>query len=226
MNGAPAGDGDVAGAPGIRLDLGAGKLVEAPFQHVVFGAGTLLSARLHDELLGTFPSDGVLRGSRRVAGGDKTYQVRMATLYLRGGWSPALAAMAEAWRLLARHLVDSDYRYELAGLLGLGRPRIELELRLTEYASGGWMSRHTDRPDKLFSQNIYFCPQWNEQWGGGLALYAGEHEAEPASTFMPGAGTSLAFARTDRSWHEVLPVSAGRHPPRRALLVHGYRSAD
>ena len=41
--------------------------------------------------------------------------------------------------------------------------------------------------------------------------------------FLPGAGTSLAFARTDRSWHEVLPVSEAAPAPRRALLLHGYR---
>jgi len=205
------------------LDLGAARPVEKPFPHLRFAETDLLSGELHDELFDTFPAG--LNASRRLAGGDKTYQVRMGTLHLRGEWGPELAGLADGWRRLARQLVESDYRDELAALLGLGGSRIELELRLTEYASGGWMSRHTDRPDKLFSQNIYFCPGWRPDWGGGLALYAGAEDPEPVTVFAPGRGNSVAFARTDRSWHEVLPVEPGPHPPRRALLVHGYRGS-
>ncbi|WP_086661494.1 2OG-Fe(II) oxygenase [Lentzea kentuckyensis] len=196
---------------------------ERPFRHAVFGERALLAPDAVAELVESFPGAGVLDTFRRTAGSDKTYLANMATLHDHRGWSDKVRMMAPCWRTLAHQLVESDYARRLSALLGVPPGPVTLELRLTEYTEGGWMSRHTDRPDKLFSQNLYLCPQWSDQWGGGLALYEGEHDEEPSAVFLPGAGTSLAFARTDRSWHEVLPVSAGAPAPRRALLVHGYR---
>lgn len=205
------------------LDLSGGELRETPFRHAVFEEDVLLSRAAVAELVESFPGNGLLDTFRRTEGSDKTYSANMATLHDHRGWSDRVVRMASCWRDLVSLLVESDYARRLAALLGVPPGPITLELRLTEYTGGGWMSRHTDRPDKLFSQNLYFCPQWSRECGGGLALYADEHDDRPVSVFVPGAGTSLAFARTDRSWHEVLPVSAGAPSPRRALLVHGYR---
>ena len=84
------------------------------------------------------------------------------------------------------------------------------------------MSRHTDRPDKSFSQVIYLCPDWQPSWGGGLALYEGAESDSPSRVVYPSAGNSVAFARSERSWHEVLGVTPEARTPRRALLIHGY----
>ncbi|HUQ56467.1 2OG-Fe(II) oxygenase [Lentzea sp.] len=205
------------------LDLSGAALRETPFRHAVFDEAVLLSRDEVTELVESFPGTGLLDTFRRTEGSDKTYSANMATLHDHRGWSDKVPRMASCWRDLLSRLVDSDYAQRLGGLLGVPPGPVTLELRLTEYTEGGWMSRHTDRPDKLFSQNLYFCPQWSRACGGGLALYADEHDDQPVSVFVPGAGTSLAFARSDRSWHEVLPVSASAPSPRRALLVHGYR---
>jgi len=61
--------------------------------------------------------------------------------------------------------------------------------------------------------------------GSELYLYSSETGAGPAAVSVPGPGTSLAFARSDRSWHEVMVVSAQAPQPRRAVLVTGYRPA-
>ena len=207
-----------------NLTAGA-RLVQRPFRHVVFAEGDLLPRSLVDRLLETFPDGRTLTPWRRASGSDKTYSVNTVTLYHSGRRSAVLDRADASWRELTACLVDSAYRAELAELLGVPPGPIDLELRLTEYPVGGWMSRHTDRPEKLYSQNIYLCPDWSPEWGGGLALYSGEHSGSPETVFVPGAGTSLAFARSDRSWHEVLAVSERAAAPRRALLVHGYRPA-
>jgi hypothetical protein len=204
---------------------GAATVSEHPFRHVRFAEAGGLAAGEVDRLLEVFPAEGVVAGSRRTAGGGKTYSVRTATVHHRGRWTPVLDELHPRWRDFLGHLVESDYRHRLAALLGIPPGPVELELRLAEYPRGGWMSRHTDRPDKLFSQNIYLCPGWRRDWGGGLALYEDEHVPDPVAVFVPGAGNSLAFARTDQSWHEVLPVSPQAPIPRRTVLVHGYRDA-
>lgn len=191
-----------------------------PFRHVCFAEASGLAAGEVDRLLELFPR--TLAGSRRTAG-EKTYSVRTVTVHEGGRWGPVLDELHPRWREFLGQLVESDYRHRLAALLGIPPGPVELEVRLAEYPRGGWMSRHTDRPEKVFSQNIYLCPDWRPDWGGGLALYADEHAPDPVAVFVPGAGNSLAFARTDRSWHEVLPVSPRAPVPRRTVLVHGYR---
>jgi Rps23 Pro-64 3,4-dihydroxylase Tpa1-like proline 4-hydroxylase len=209
------------------LDLmAAAQRFESPFRYVTFGPDTLLSGADVDRLVETFPGDQIMAPAHRSHGSDKTYFTRTVTLHELGQWSPKLASLDESWRDLLSWLADSSYLTDLARLLQLAPEPVQLEIRATEYTGGGWMSRHTDRPEKLFSQNLYLCPGWQSEWGGGLALYGDALAEEPATTFVPGAGTSVAFARSDQSWHEVLPVSASARRPRRAVLVHGYRQAS
>jgi hypothetical protein len=208
----------------VGFDLGGPATVsEHPFRHVCFAEASGLAVSEVERLIEVFPADGAVAGSRRTAGGSKTYSVRTVTVHHAGRWTSVLDELHPRWRDFLGQLVESDYRHRLATLLGIPPGPVELELRLAEYPRGGWMSRHTDRPDKLFSQNIYLCPGWRPEWGGGLALYGDEHAQDPVALFVPGAGNSLAFARSDRSWHEVLPVSPRAPIPRRTVLVHGYR---
>jgi hypothetical protein len=199
------------------------RVSEHPFRHVTFGEDTVVPRAVADRLIEAFPGPDTLVGTRRSHGGDKTYAMNTVALHERGRWHVPPDRLAPCWQEFLVDLVESDYRYGMARLLDIPEAAIELEVRLTEYPRGGWLSRHTDRPDKLFSQNIYLCRGWRPEWGGGLALYADEHVADPAVVLVPGTGTSVAFARSDHSWHEVTPVSDLAGAPRRALLVHGYR---
>ncbi len=205
------------------FDLSAAERVDRPFPHVRFAELTGLTGAVLAALVEDFPAGAPLTASARRGGGDKTYAMHTATVHEAGRWSPAAEQLAPRLRRFLGGLVDSDYRHRLAGLLGLPDGPVDLEVRLSAYPRGGWLSRHTDRPDKLFSQNVYLCPGWRPEWGGDLALHHDEHGAEPAAVFTPGAGNSLAFARSDRSWHEVRPVSASARFPRRTVLIHGYR---
>ncbi|MEV0323075.1 2OG-Fe(II) oxygenase [Streptomyces sp. NPDC050658] len=194
---------------------------ELPFRHVVFAPGSLLSAATAAQLSAAFPTS-LLRSARSRRGGDKTYAVNALTLHHHGDPAPELARLDALWHSVVRELTSPDYSHRLLRLLGLPEAPVDVEIRLTEYAHGGWMSRHTDRPEKAYSQNIYLCPGWRPQWGGGLSLYASATALRPTTTFVPGDGNSLAFARSETSWHEVLPVTAQARAPRRALLVHAH----
>jgi hypothetical protein len=201
----------------------AARIRGVPFPHVALDAGSLLTSDAVDDLLASFP-DELLDLSQRAGGSDKTFRTSTVTMHLRGDWKVLPDRLPGCWAGLLRYLASDRYTSELASLLRIPPGPVELELRLTSYPRGGWMSRHTDRPDKLFSHNIYLCPGWQPEWGGELRLYDSATSA-PGAVFLPGAGTSVAFARSDRSWHEVMPVSEQAPRPRRAVLVHGYRPA-
>lgn len=192
-----------------------------PFPHVVLGPGALLGAAATARLTATFPAH-LLRTARHRDGGDKTYTVHALTLHRHGTPAPVLDGLDPVWRAAVNRLTDPAHGALMLRLLGLPAAPLDIEVRLTEYRHGGWMSRHTDRADKAFSQNLYLCPGWLPHWGGGLGLYPTETAPEPAATFLPGDGNSLAFARSEHSWHEVFPVDARARAPRRALLLHAH----
>ncbi|MEV3854262.1 2OG-Fe(II) oxygenase family protein [Streptomyces sp. NPDC050095] len=213
MNRLPAAPPVPAPAPGERHTF--------PYPHVEFGPGTLLGADTTARLTATYPAHLLTTATHR-SGGSKTYTVNALNLHHRGTTTPELDRLDPVWRAVVDRLTDPGYSRHMLRLLGLPAVPVDIEVRLTEYRRGGWMSRHTDRTDKAFSQNVYLCPGWQPHWGGGLGLYATATAAEPVKTFVPAHGNSLAFARSDASWHEVFPVDARAAAPRRALLLHAY----
>jgi Rps23 Pro-64 3,4-dihydroxylase Tpa1-like proline 4-hydroxylase len=191
-----------------------------PFPHVVFPDYAWAPPSTLARLLASFPPSRAFRGTRRQTGSDKTYEVNSLALHDRGSWLDAFAALDPFWQRFVRQFATTQYVAEMVQLLGIAWREIALEIRLAEYAAGGWMSRHTDRPEKLFSHIIYLCPDWLPAWGGSLALYRDARAAAPVKLVPPGPASAVAFARSERSWHSVLPVAAGA--VRRTLLIHAY----
>jgi 2OG-Fe(II) oxygenase superfamily len=206
---------------GSRLALG-GRHLRIPYSHVEFDPGSIVSTSEVDRLLSTFPGHLMsgARGSRR--GGDKSYYVDHLPMFDRGRWQVDLGELAPPWQRLLSLLTSSHYADAIRTLLDIKNTMMDIEVRLSSYPAAGWMSRHTDRPDKVFSHNIYLCPGWKVEWGGGLALYRNSSDGEPSRVVLPAAGNSVAFARTDHSWHEVVAVASQTIQPRRAVLIHGY----
>ena len=193
---------------------------------LITGDHELLDEHDFQHLCDTFPSDLLVFGNRgQQAGSDKTYTLHARTLHDRGSWRVDPAGLPAAWAGLVNELLSPQYQSTLLAALGIEPGRVgRVEVRLTEYRAGGWMSRHTDRPDKVYSHLLYLCPGWRPDWNGALSFYAGEHTPDVLTSLLPGAGNTAAFARTDSSWHEVLPVAEHAERTRRTLLLHGYVS--
>jgi hypothetical protein len=207
-------------------------LVHDPNARIVTtGERVLFDESGYRELDESFPS-GILRGGARGAptepgpdGASKTYSVHALTLHDHDAWQVDPALLPPPWVGLVDQVVAPAYQNALLEALDADPSDVvRTEVRLAEYRAGGWMSRHTDRPDKVYSHLLYFCPGWQPGWGGDLAFYPDQITPEPFRVIRPGAGTSVAFVRTDHSWHEVVPVASQANRPRRTLLVHGYRS--
>lgn len=195
-----------------------------PFLHCEFAPGSIVSRVEVATLLRHFPGDLMRAPTIRTSGTDKNYMVSHLDVFDRGRWVTPLADLPSDWYPLLGYLVGGDYLAMIRKVLELGDVAMTIEVRITRYPRAGWMSRHTDRPDKVFSHNIYLCPDWDPAWGGELALYDDADARQPARTVLPGTGNSVAFRRADDSWHEVMPVAETAGRPRCAVLVHGYHA--
>lgn len=200
----------------------AAQVCHRPYLHCVFEPDSIVTRTEVDVLLDTFPEDLMRAPALRTAGTDKNYLVSHLDVFDRGRWATPPDALPPPWRSLVRYLTGADYAAAIRRVLDLGDVPMAIEVRISRYPRGGWMSRHTDRPDKVFSHNVYLCPDWDPVWGGELALYDGADAHEPSRSVLPGAGNSVAFRRSDHSWHEVMPVAEDAGRPRCAVLVHGY----
>lgn len=200
----------------------AGTLYKAPFRHIEYQPGQLLDVDWARSLQRSFPSHLLQARERRT--GEKSYSLGTVVVFDDRPGQRASASLDAGphWDALMDVLIRPEYRAAIARQLEVQDEGIRLEVRLSQYDRGGWMARHTDRPDKLFSQNIYLAEAWSESWGGALALFEGATTESPAKSFYPGTGNSVAFVRSDTSWHEVLEVGPSAEAPRLAVLIHGY----
>lgn len=206
------------------LDMVNYELRENPFRHVTYLSGSLLNKSNCMRLVNNFPSSSLL--DSYSSGTDKTYYTRVLSLHDKNGWNSQVRnLLSPDWQLLASSLMSSEQLDSICKILGLGKKNEWwFELRLAEYIAGGWMSRHTDRADKIFTLVLYLCPEWLSHWGGGLALYESEHAEFPRKIITPGAGNAVIFVRSESSWHEVIPISVQALATRRTLLLHAYNN--
>jgi len=171
--------------------------------------------------LETFPVTELIQSSRN-SGSDKTYDVRVLQVLRSNTFD--VDSLPPGWRELVHEVAAPGNVSAICEALGVNESEVaDLEVRLASYHATGWMSRHTDGPDKVFSAIYYFGQGWQDEWGGDLRLYAAQDSEVAACKAFPQTGTGVAFARSDSSWHEVAPVAADSPRSRDTLLLHGYR---
>lgn len=195
---------------------------DRPFAHYVTPPGSILSTATCNSLYETFPSR-LLRFHRRNSGPGKTYALSTRSLVASDEQQVDSAVLGPGWAEMVADVMSAPYRSTVLESLGIGQSKCEIELRITEHDRDGYMSRHTDRPEKLFSQIIYLCPAWRSEDGGRLLLFESARALKPMKTITPALGNSVLFARSERSWHEVEAVSTATRNCRRSILIHGYR---
>lgn len=194
------------------------RLQRHPYGWLATKPGEFCSLKDAERLADTFPTEGFVRRneSKRVDG--KRYSNFSRPL----NWPEDEGALGPEWRRLIGELLSTDYRAQVARMLGQERAS-ELELRLVSHGPGDWLGPHTDREDKLFSHIIYFNRGWCAEWGGCLQILSQDDPASVVATISPELGASVLMTRADNSWHQVLEVSPDAPAQRRSLLIHGLR---
>jgi SM-20-related protein len=186
----------------LDLDrIRAARLVGEPFDHVriedPFRSRTVASA-----LAETFPTDGYTTLDRSA--GTKRYRGSTRCLVRNGKRTDG--PLSASWRAFVDALVDASYRDALASVVG-PLAGLSLEVSVWRHAEGSFIDPHLDKEAKVVSHLFYFNdPSWEVSQGGTLRLLRSDDLDDVALEVLPHLGRSIAFRRSERSWHGCPPV--------------------
>ncbi len=111
------------------------------------------------------------------------------------------------WQALVEELKGAAYQAAIEASSGLDLTGLDLELTVWRQLPGGYLSPHTDKPDKVLTHLIYFGSSvWSEGAGGALRILRSANLEDPAATIQPRLGASAFIVRSDHSWHGYLPI--------------------
>ncbi|XKE44343.1 2OG-Fe(II) oxygenase [Halomonas organivorans] len=101
----------------------------------------------------------------------------------------------------------------------------EYEAHFAQYPVGAFYRRHLDsfrgRANRVISTVGYLNPDWPEDGGGEMVIYAPDDADREVARVRPEAGTFVCFL-SDRVPHEVLPT----HRPRASIAGWFRRNAS
>lgn len=181
--------------------LRSSKLISTPFKYSKID--NILSANLAEKLLETLPLEGNYRSIRKD-GSDKIYNVVNNILVELGQKTSVNPNIGIDWNNLIIELQDRQYREALSSLLDEDLVNCYMEITLKRYKLNDYISAHTDKPSVRATHMIFLNESWERDWGG--MLYFLNDAQEVLEVFLPTIAQSVAFVRSDISWHKVCPV--------------------
>lgn len=177
-------------------------MVESPFKFSCIQ--NFLDSDSVVNLLEDLPQEGNYRSSR-VGGSDKVYNVVNNILLPLGEFNKNEEnQLPPLWSDFVRGLRSKEYREALSHLLDEDLVNCHMEITLKRYKYQDYISAHTDKADVKATHMLFLNDQWELAWGGLLHLM---HDSENTlKAFLPTIASSVAFVRSDVSWHKVCPV--------------------
>ena len=107
------------------------------------------------------------------------------------------------WQQFIKELLTKRYINALSVLSGQSLCNKKIEINLWKYCYGNWLSPHTDKEDKVFTQLFYFNHIWPETKGGALRILNSNNEEDYYEQIFPGPCRSVFLKRCLNSWHSV-----------------------
>lgn len=206
-----------------QADALAGEFAAArPFRHAVVDA--FFEPAFARDLLAAFPSfeQGNSLGEHGRAGGKSTFEHVRAL-------GPTFARLDD----LLKSAAFLAWLQQVTGIAGLRYDPWYLGGGTHENRSGATLSPHIDfnfhpveRWQRRLNLIVYLNPEWQEAWGGALALYRDPAtDPAPALSVSPGFNRAVLFETHDHSWHGFDPIAlpADRQDvSRRSLAFYFY----
>ena len=169
-------------------------------------------------LIDTFPTHDFWQ----IAGhdGEKSYTYDARPLVICGAdRAPRLSPMSDAWEETVADLLSPRYRQALSTALGLSLDDAVMEANVWRWPNSAHLGPHLDMRSKIATHIFYLNAGWNVWWGGCLRILNSKDEEDVTAELEPRLGNASILVRSERSWHNVTPVTASAPVPRRSLIV-------
>ncbi len=178
-------------------------LVEVPFKFSLIQ--DFLDSNSGKILSDSLPHKGNYRSSRSE-GSDKVYNVvNNILLPLEPELAKKNSNLPLLWESLIKQFQSLEYSEALSYLLKEDLEFCHIEITLKRYKYQDYISAHTDKACVKATHLLFLNDDWDAKWGGLLHLmYDSDNTYK---TFLPTIASSLAFVRSDASWHKVCPVT-------------------
>jgi hypothetical protein len=129
------------------------------------------------------------------------------------------------WRRLSAELHGPAYRRVLSDLANVDLAGLQIEITLWRQGLGGFADPHLDNPAKRLINLIYLSdPDWKSEEGGCLRLLRSNDLDDVEAEILPHLGTSIAFLRSETSWHGYKPIATTTRPRLAVQVV--FHTAD
>lgn len=159
----------------------------------------LIKPKYKEDLIKSFPSDTYLACTSHRE--DKSYSMQQRSIPRNE--HERLQLLTPLWHNLINEILSKRYIDFLSILSGLDLKTNIIEINLWKYSAGNWLSPHTDKENKVFTQLFYFNKTWTEAWGGALRILNSSNEEDYYKQIFPGPCSSVFLKRCSNSWHAV-----------------------
>lgn len=193
-----------------------------PFPHVVLDGQLAASP---EEIVSVFPSP-EWDGWQRY--GDEYQKGKMICRDIE--------VIPDPFRSIIEEASAPSFLQFLEHVTGIGKLLVDPYLEgggLHASGAGGILAPHTDfhvytrlQLYRRINVLIYLNPEWEQQWGGCLELFADQKATVPVLTVVPTLGRIVIFQTDDRSVHGFTkPIDAGGRY-RRSIALYYYTSEE
>lgn len=173
------------------------KLRDSPY---IWGAtNELILPQYRQGLVRLFPNEGFI--SCEANREDKSYS--MLCKSVSTDITDVHISENSLWQQFIEEIVSKQYIDALSLLNGYSLHNKKIELNLWKYCYGNWLSPHTDKEDKVFTQLLYFNAAWPKLGGGALRILNSNNEDDYHQQIYPGPCHSVFLKRSSNSWHSV-----------------------
>lgn len=176
---------------------------------------------IHSQLCAECPDIGFIYCE--ASGEDKTYSMHMRKLFDSRDESIDAADLTPLWADFVLQLLSKEYVMSMSQHAQIDLSKCAVEINCWKYARGGWLSAHTDKPNKVISQLFYMNEFWDESWGGAFCVLNSGRNNDVHEEIFPTSNTSLVLLRSDNSWHSVAPLSCPPGVSRKLVQVIFWR---
>jgi Rps23 Pro-64 3,4-dihydroxylase Tpa1-like proline 4-hydroxylase len=174
-------------------------LVKEPFRYSVIPS--CLEPEVFKKLIENLPNANYYR-SVRHEGSDKNYNVVNNILLKLGDDSYNKDSyLADIWIEFVNQFKSKRYIDLLSVLLEEDLSKCFIEITLKKYGFNDFISAHTDTHNVCATHMIFLNSNWEMQWGGQLCFL--DEKMKVIERFLPTIHTSVAFVRSENSWHAV-----------------------